>query len=107
MGPENVVDGELISEIVRSLLPRETGGELRFHFPSGAIEPERDYPGPLHKSLAHYAVRFSRYLHDEGVGPSEVTDATICVSIATRGIRCFAEATDDRGRRYHADIVPG
>jgi hypothetical protein len=106
MGPGNVVDGELVSEIVRSLLPRETGGELRFHFPSGAIEPVREYPGPLHKSMVHYAARFSRYLHDEGVDHSEVRDATIVVSIAPRGIRCFAEANDDRGRRYHADIIP-
>lgn len=107
MGPDNVVDGELVSEIVRSLLPRETGGELRFHFPSGTISPVRDYPGPLHKTMAHYTARFSRYLHDHGVDPSVVRDMTIVVSIAPRGIRCFAEAHDDRGRRYHADIIPG
>jgi len=106
MGPENVVDGEVISEIVRSLLPREAGGELRFCFPSGSIEPVREYPGPLHKSLAHYASRLSRFLQEEGVDPSQVRDAAIVVTIAPRGIRCFAEASDDRGRRYRAEIIP-
>jgi len=107
MGPDNVVDGEVVAEIVRSLLPREPGGELRFRFPSGVIEPVREYPGPLHKSINHYAAHYARYLLDEGVEPSQVQEVAVVVSVAPRGIRCFAEAVDDRGRRYRADLIPG
>jgi hypothetical protein len=106
MSAGNVVDGEVVAEIVRSLLPREAGGELRFRFPSGAIEPAREYPGPLHKSMAHYAARYPRYLLDEGVEPAQVAETMIVVSVASRGIRCYAEATDDRGRRYRVDVIP-
>lgn len=106
MGPGNIVDGELVSEVIRSLLPRETSGELRFRFPAGTIEPDREYPGPLHKSVAHFAARFPHYLLDEGIEPDRIREAEIVVMIAPRGIRCFAEACDDRGRRYRADILP-
>jgi hypothetical protein len=106
MSPDNVVDGEVVAEVVRSLLPRETSGELRFRFPEGAIEPAREYPGPLHKSVAHFAARLPRYLLEEGVEPERVRAAEIVVTVAPRGIRCVAEASDDRGRRYRADVIP-
>jgi hypothetical protein len=103
----NYVDDEYVIDVIRSLLPRREGGELRFRFPEGAIEPGGEYPGPLRKSVEWYAANLSAHLRDEGVPPARVTELVIQACIGGRGPRFRVEATDDRGKRYRVDVIPG
>jgi hypothetical protein len=103
----NYVDDEHVIDVIRSLLPRQQGGELRFRFPEGEIEPLGDYPGPLKKSVEQYAVRLPSHLREEGVDPQLVADLVILTSIGGRGPRYRVEATDDRGKRHRVEVIPG
>jgi hypothetical protein len=99
----NYVDGEFILDLLPQLLRELPGNTLTVRFPAGTIEPDREYPSTLRKSVAYWAASYTDQLRSQGIDPDGLIGLCLVLSLAP-GLRCEARAIDDR-RRVHSVLV--
>src|SRR5574342_1345284 len=101
----NYVDGEYIIDLLPPLLRDLPGNALTVRFPAGTLEPDREYPSTLRKSVAYWAASYPDQLRSQGIDPDALVESCLVLSLAP-GLRCEARAVDDRGDVHSVFVQP-